>query len=225
MTHELISLTDWPTMPWPLHSEDEGEAWIWSDFVLILQKNPDLCEKLIEQMRSLIGKGDPSRQKIPALMEYPYAVMVYYKKHKNPHGPSSSPILCAGIERANYDAGRMLQKMKNAPIPDFVPHGKGPLMVGLFRAKDRKNLGVFDAILSRDTARETLFGLIRDELGLEGEPERIGVIRSILGHPETGWEAMEVEPEETPQKKGCLSVLVCAATLIPVIGICYKFFC
>ena len=79
MTVELINLTDWPTMPAPMQSPDAGEAWVWGDFVAILQRKPTLMG---QAMQAMAGKQVTQAQ----TMEYPYAMMVFYNKAKNPHG-------------------------------------------------------------------------------------------------------------------------------------------
>lgn len=212
MEHELISLTKWPTMPAPMQSEDEGEAWIWGDFVAILQKNPMTCGALVTEMMNKLSKKRPSSPPVPSAMEYPYAMIVYYKKHKNPHGPSSRPILCVGIEKANY--GALKDRLGELPS-EFVESlgtGNGPLMVGVFRAGNRGNLGELDDFLTKDSARTKFFDVIRSELVPEGEPILIGNIQSIHGHPETGWAPIEADKK----KGGCLNVFIAIAIAVPI---------
>jgi hypothetical protein len=211
MQHELISITKWPTMPAPMHSEDEGEAWVWGDFVGILQKNPKTCSVLMAEMMNQLSKERMASPPLPAVMEYPYAMVVFYRKDRNPHGPSSQPILCVGIEQANYGAFSRL--MGDSSLGDgLIPaEGKGNLMVGVFRSDGRSNLGGFDELLSRETARSKFFDVIRTELQPGGEPRYIGEIRVIYGHPETGWP--QVGNTKKSSKGGCLSIFLGFAAL------------
>lgn len=194
-----------------MDSEDDGEAWIWGDFVAILQKNPRTCESLLEQISARNAGKKPSA--LPSHMEYPYAMMVYYKRHRNPHGPSSRPVMCVGIEQMNFGA---LKNMLGDSFDQFAKgmptHGKGPLVLGVFKAEERYNLGELDEILSRDTARAKFFEVIRSELNPEGTPIQIGDRFAISGHPETGWPAIEKEQK----KSGCLGLFVGMAILIPI---------
>ena len=151
----------------------------------------------------------------PSLMEYPYAMIVFYKKHRNPHGPSSQPIMCVGIERANYAAAATLLQEFAAEFGELSNNGKGPLMVGVFSAERHMNLGTFDELLSRDSAREKFFEVIRSELNPDGEPILIGEIRSIYGHPETGWSEL-LYSQGKSGKGGCFGVLLVSSILIPV---------
>lgn len=50
MAFELISLMAWPSMPAPFSSSDQGEAWVWSDFVVLLQTKPILVAKMLNKM-------------------------------------------------------------------------------------------------------------------------------------------------------------------------------
>jgi hypothetical protein len=216
MKHPLISITDWPTMPAPMQSEDEGEAWIWGDFVLVLQKNPATCQVIIADMVAKMSKKRTPPQVVPSAMEYPYALVVFYKKHRNPHGPSSQPILCTAIERANYDALRSLLHTTSSAVSGDLPMGKGPLIVGVFKSEGRFNLGEFDGYISKESAREKLFEVARDHLNLTGSPQHIGNIRAIHGHPETGWPPIT----KAPRNSGCLGVLFCVFMFFILIS-CY----
>ena len=200
-----------------MHSEDEGESWIWGDFVLIFQKKPATCQTIISEMVSKMSKSRSPVRETPSTMEYPYALVAYYKKHRNPHGPSSQPILCTAIERADYDALRSVLGNEPSGFSEDLPRGKGHLMVGVFKATGRFNLGEFDGYLSRESAREKLFGVVRDQLNLEGSPEHIGNIRAIHGHPETGWPSIKA----TPKNSGCLGMLIFIAIIAPLIRYCF----
>jgi hypothetical protein len=211
MSHQLIGIATWPSMPAPFDSEDDGEAWIWGDYVALLQKNPRTCNSaMIEMMNHVSKKSEQLPPHISAI-EYPYAMIVFYKKHRNPHGPSSQPILCVGIERANYGALKNILLDSPDDIEGLPVDGKGPLMVGVFTPEQRFNLGEFDDFLSQDTAREKFFEVVRSQLHPEGLAKQIGGIRSIYGHPETGWPPIK----EKPKKTGCLGIFLLMAILLP----------
>lgn len=211
MYHGLISLREWPTMPAPMHSEDEGELWVWGDFVATLQKNPKICGVVMTEMINHLSNERNASSPLPDVMEYPYAMVVFYRKDRNPHGPSSQPILCVGIEQANF--GAFARIFGDSSIGDgLIPaEGKGILMVGVFRSDGRSNLGSFDELLSKEAARSKFFDVIRTELQPAGDPRFLGKIRAIHGHPDTGWPPIENATKSS--KGGCLSVFLVFAVL------------
>jgi hypothetical protein len=211
MSHQLIGITTWPSMPAPFDSEDDGEAWIWGDYVALLQKNPRTCNAVMIEMMNHISKNSEKLSSRPSAMEYPYAMIVFYKKHRNPHGPSSQPILCVGIERANYGSLKTMLGDFSGGIEGLPADGKGPMMVGVFTSENRLNLGELDDFLTLDTAREKFFKVVKSQLEPEGLAKYIGGIRSIHGHPETGWPAAK----EKPKKTGCLGIFLLMAILLP----------
>lgn len=209
MKPELIELTKWPTMPAPMQSSDAGEAWVWGDFFATLQKNPMLMSQGIQAMLGKqVTKSPP--------MAYPYAMTVFYNKAKNPHGPSSRPVLCVGIEQADYGALAALLGSEAANLPQIAQGTKGPLMIGIFSGEGRLNLGEFDGFVTADTARECFFNVIRSQLGLTGDPVRIGTIKDVYGHPDTGWPA-DSGLAGASKKSGCTAVLASFAVLVILI--------
>ena len=206
MKHELIETIKFPTMPAPMQSSDAGEAWVWGDFFATLQKNPMLMGQVIQAM---LGK---QVTRTPA-MTYLYAMTVFYNKAKNPHGPSSRPVLCVGVEQADYGALAALLGDEGANLPQVKQGAKGPLMVGVFSGAGRLNLGEFDGFVTADTARECFFNIIRSQLGLTGDPIRIGAIKDVYGHPNTGWSA-ESASLGTSKKGGCATLVGSLAALV-----------
>lgn len=198
-------------MPAPFDSEGDGEAWIWGDYVAIFQKNPRTCNSVMIEMHNRFSKKSEQLPPHTSAIEYPYAMMVFYKKHRNPHGPSSQPIFCVGIERANY--GVLKDFLLDFPddIEGLPVDGKGTLMIGAFTSEKRVNLGELDGFLSQDSAREKFFEVIRSQLDPEGLAKQIGGIRSIYGHPETGWPPIKAKS----QKTGCLGIFLLLIILLP----------
>ena len=91
-------------------------------------------------------------------------------------------------------------------------------MFGVFTATGRKNLGQFDGLVTADSARERFFDVIRTELNLVGEPVRIGVIKDMYGHPDTGWPA-DTTSSTSSKKTGCLA-MPASITAIAVVIYC-----
>lgn len=200
--HELIQLQSWPSMPAPLNSRTPGEAWIWGDYVLALQTLPPTIAEIFNAMA---GKEVCP----PPPISYPFVVSVFYRQARNPHGPSSRPILVAGLEKINYAAyGPTLIGEGQSPdlIDDLI---KNPTcMIGIFTASQRFNLGTYMGAEEADAARSKLFEVVAKHLQLTGEPVKIGPIAAIHGHPETGF------PAKAAPKKGCFGLLLAVAGVL-----------
>lgn len=50
MPHDLIDLTKWPSMPAPWSSVDPGEAWVWGDYVALIQTGPSPVADFVAQL-------------------------------------------------------------------------------------------------------------------------------------------------------------------------------
>ena len=181
----------------PWQSSDEGEAWMCGDYILVFQREPQTVGETLEAM---VNKA----ARTPQTLVYHFAMTVFYKKHKNPHGPSSRPVLSAGIEQ--------LAGLPNAPI-----------MVGVFLPTSRFNLGEFEAELTSENAKTKLIEVVTNELSIPDKLIRLGEIKSVFGHPETGWEKNDQPlPARMPNNKsgkGCLTALVLIFAIFYIVGI------
>ncbi len=200
--HDLIALQQWPTMPAPLSSSQPGEAWVWGDYVLTLQVFPKKIADALHQLTKT-----PQTAKSP--IDYPFAVTTYYKKDRNPHGPSSRPILAVCLEKMNNAAAAALLRAQGINPSELGMDGDSPYVLGMFTASNRFNLGNYDGPDDVDSVRSCLFEIIAERLQPEGEPVMIGPIAAIHGHPNTGWPA-----QAQTKKGGCLGSIALAATIV-----------
>ena len=120
----LLSLTDNPTMASPWASEDDGEAWVWGDFFVTIQKRP--CA-MAEGIARMMGKGG----NIPTAIKYDYAATVFYDKSKNPYGPSSRPIMSIGFERSDVGALAQFLGGESDGVQQGLNTEQGPLFIGV----------------------------------------------------------------------------------------------
>lgn len=203
MKHELIALSEFPSMPAPWSSMDAGEAWVWGDYVAILQTKP-IC--VAEMLSKMTGVKD-----IPITpVEYPYAMTVFYRKDRNPHGSSSRPILVATLEQIDYrNAAKMMGVRETEMLSSLGLAETPPVVQGLFEAGTRYNLGNYDGDLTRNSARQYFLNLVGRTLSPEGEPVKIGAISDVHGHPNTGFPA-----QDRKSPKGCLSVVAIALLVV-----------
>jgi hypothetical protein len=119
--------------------------------------------------------------------------------------------MVATLERMDYAKARermlqigMLQKSSVSGSDSNFP-----TVFGVFNSNSRKNLGKFKGDLTLESARNDFFQIVGRELALDGEPKRIGVIKDIYGHPDTGWPSEKEATSSATNKntKGCLSVV------------------
>lgn len=211
MPHDLINLTAWPSMPAPWSSADPGEAWVWGDFVATFQTKPILVAEMLAKMAGEKGLGESP-------LEYLFAMTVFYRKDRNPHGPSSQPVLVATLERMDYEAAAIMMGVDDPGRLGADGSGSAPVVQGLFTSESRFNLGQFPGEPTRDSARKYFLDLVGRRLSLTGEPVKIGSMADIHGHPNTGWPAQEQRAQEK-KSAGCLGVIAAALAIgVPVVA-------
>jgi len=190
----LLELTKWPTLPAPWSSLDAGETWVWGDFFLTFQKKPKTVLDLSMEMQ---GKKAEYRG-----MTYHYAMSVFYRIDRNPHGRSHLPIMTIALEQA--DMG-MLAKVLGSEAGELlqVEGGSktGPLMIGLFTGEARLNLGDYEGETSSQAVKRRFFEILGRQLGVSGQPKMIGDLAQAHGHPETGLAAKK-------KNSGCAPVIL-----------------
>ena len=199
---ELISLEEFPSMAAPWSSEDEGEGWQWGDFLISIQKKPITIGEVFAKI---------SGTKVSIPMTYHYAAVVFYHPNSNPHGKSVRPILSVGIEQ--MDATKLMAAIasdgifkENLEVPNDMP-----IMVGLFNAELRLNLGEYEEGLDIDSCRSKFFDVIKNNLKLDGYPNKLGNMQAIkqIISP-----APSTPTPTTNSNSGCLGALV-LMVLIP----------
>lgn len=217
MVHDLIPLTQWPTMPAPFSSSGPGEAWVWGDYVLLLQTEPGRVVDLLNQMAGKQSTG-------PAPLSYPYVITVFYRRDRSPHGASSQPIFVAGLEKMDYVAVALMMKARDVDVGELgIDGGNVPPITGIFTARSRLNLGSYEGPLDLNAARQHLMNVVQEHLSPSGSAVKIGPIVAIHGHPDTGWPAQPASAARAPaavrrKRRGCLvftgSAFACAVAFL-----------
>jgi len=137
MNHELIPLVTMPTIPMSFSCQLRrgGTGWIYKHdvFYVVVDREP-ICAGQAMQMMMQRTKTIP-----PCAMNYLYAASLFYRKSRNPHGPSARPIYIAALEHAVHSCeyepqGVWSRFTGSAPSPKTV-------FLGLFHATGRINLG------------------------------------------------------------------------------------
>jgi hypothetical protein len=156
-SYPLIITSDYPTMAAPWSSSGPGQTWIWGDFILTLQEQP---------VSVWAAESDPEEiLNDPDLIEYLFAVTVFYQSDKNPYDSSDDgPVLSIAAERSAASES---------------------VFVGLFTAYRRINLEIYEGLLEQDAIRQCLFEHVKTMLELSGEPKYIGGLEIGIKHFET----------------------------------------
>jgi len=190
----LLNLTEWPTVPAPWSSEDRGETWVWGDFFLTFQKKPKSILDITLEMR-----GEKADRKG---MTCHYAMSVFYRIYRNPHGPSHRPIMTIALEQGEMSTfnGMLGPKAGELSLAKGGDKG-GPLVIGLFTGEKRLNLGVYEGGTSSQAVKQRFFEILGRRLGVSGQPKMIGDLVQAHGHPETGLPAKK-------KKSGCATVIL-----------------
>lgn len=133
-------------------------------------------------------------------MIYHYAMSVFYRIDKNPHGPSHRPIMTIALEQTDMS---MLIKMFGNDAGDLLQAELGntmPLMIGLFTGETRLNLGSYEGDTSAQTVKWKFFEILGQQLGVSGQPRMIGDLKQAHGHLETGLPAKNPQQETPPSE-------------------------
>jgi hypothetical protein len=99
MPHELISLLDTATLPVAFSSrmrgDPRGRILVSQEYYVVFEHRP---LTVMQMAKAVTEKTIPS---IP--LEYLYVASVFYRKSRNPHGPSRPADLCLlpGVHRAH----------------------------------------------------------------------------------------------------------------------------
>jgi hypothetical protein len=99
MSHALISLMDSPTMPvaWSGHlksGQKRGCILASDEFYVVFEFKPITVMQMTGVMTQRTLPNSP--------IQYLYAASVFYRKSRNPHGPSSRPIYVYCLEYSEF---------------------------------------------------------------------------------------------------------------------------
>jgi len=177
-----LDLAQFPTLPAPWSSIDEGETWVWDDIFLIFQTRP----KTIYQAEMEWMDKKPE----DVIISYLYAISIFQCVKNENEEFSGSPFMVVALEQSDF--GLQLHQMEidgedGEGSSDYeLGSNMGPLMFGMFRGESHFNLGEYDGDESSIVVKDILIDIIKTQLNLSGEPKLIGNFEKAWGHPETG---------------------------------------
>lgn len=170
MKHPLISLLDTPALPVAFssrqrHRNPKGSIQANEDFYVVFESYP----LVVKQMAQLM-----SEQRFdPLPIEYLYAASVFYRKSRNPHGPSSRPIYAFCLEYTEFTCA-----MKPQGLWDSLsgkPKEPAEVFLAYFQGRGRINMGLFPNHFTDASALELLMTGICEQLGVaRGKFREIG---------------------------------------------------
>lgn len=149
-THPLLSMTEDPTHPLAFSSLKRGrptvDILVSGDLFAVFEENP-VC--LLNAMEAMSG-----RPMTDTMFEHPYSLSVFYRKSRNPHGPSSRPIFIATFEFSPVTCpttgGGFLGTLLGNP-----KRPAGAFMIGNIPG-GRINKGMFSMDIGKEAARDHL---------------------------------------------------------------------
>ena len=136
MAHPLISLLDMPSLPVAFTSklrnrEPKGCILANDEFYIVFESHP----LVVKQMAQLMS--EKRFDQVP--IEYLYAASVFYRKSRNPHGPSSRPIYVFCLEYTEFTCA-----MKSQGFWDTLsgkPKEPAEVFDAVFLGNGRMNMG------------------------------------------------------------------------------------
>lgn len=164
MEHPLISLLDMPSLPVAFTSklrnrDPKGCILANDEFYVVFESYP----LVVKQMAELMAQ----KRFEPVPIEYLYAASVFYRKSRNPHGPSSRPIYVFCLEYTEFTCA-----MKSQGLWDTLSgKSKEPAEVydAYFQGRGRVNMGKVPNHFTEASALEHL---------MSGVCQRLSVARS-----------------------------------------------
>lgn len=152
----VISFSDFPEMPAPCWSEDEGEIWDFGNYILYFQKHPILMYEFAKAVSE--KKKIENIKPADKMLRYLYAMTVKYKAGKNPSGfDSQKPAEVLTIEQVKIN--NIWQKP----------------CLGCFCPKQHLNVGMLKTEISGIEAKRLFFSILKEKAP-DIEPIYIGPI-------------------------------------------------
>ncbi len=193
----VITLSNNLTIPSLWDSRDAGEAFIWHEYLCILQCKPiSMAESMYR--RGLIEKKEQKQmvRTFSSNLEYLYSMTVYYKPGCNPVGiDSHRPAQILTLEKRIND-------------------GANPPMFCCFQPAVRSNMGSYNGAIDKAAVRRLFL-----ERLTHGHPEEVTHIGTI----DDAFKIITGQDRERNTSKGCflnlLLLLSIAITGITVVGI------
>jgi hypothetical protein len=162
MSHPLINLMDLPSLPVAFTSRIRqrgtgGCILVSDEFYVVFESYP----LVVRQMAQLMS--EKRYDLVP--IEYLYAASVFYRKSRNPHGPSSRPIYVFCLEYTEFTCA-----MKSPGFWDSLsgkPNEPAEVFDAVFFGNGRINMGKIPNHFTEASALDHLMRSACAKLGVE----------------------------------------------------------
>jgi hypothetical protein len=161
MPHELISLMSSPTLPVAFSSRMRGGAprgrlLVSEEYYVVFEHRP---LTVLQMTKAAMEKTIPE---VP--IHYLYVASVFYRKSRNPHGPSARPIFAFCLEYTEFTCAMKPQGF----WAKLIGSAKEPAEVfsAVFYARGRANMGTIPNNFTDKTAQDFLLGEVCERLTL-----------------------------------------------------------
>jgi len=216
MAHQPISLTDNLTLPMAFSSRLRKGAQGWSyasdDFAMVIEQQPFTVGQTVHMM------ANKTRDAPESLIEYTAAASAFYRRSKNPMGPSRLAIVVVALEHSilstEYEpVGCLGRLMGMHPRPMEV-------LVGVWTAKGRENLGFVSAMGTPLDQRDYLRSKTSELLNLDATTMRLVGDAAVAGPAQADGLSFELGRERAarPLPLDGLSELVHGALLASILA-------
>lgn len=161
MSHQLISLMDMPSLPVSFTSQLQGfghHGCLLSndEYYIVFEMRP---LTVIEMMAVTTKSPMP-----PVPIQYLYTASVFYRKSRNPHGPSSRPIFVFCLEYTEFTCEMKSRGLFGA----LTGERREPAQVfyGVFHPNRHVNMGQIPNNFTDHSAKNFLVGEVCEKLEL-----------------------------------------------------------
>jgi hypothetical protein len=161
MSHELISLMDSPTLPVSFTSQmqgfgQHGRLLVGDDYYIVFEMRP----LTVIQMMAVTSKSPMP----PVPIQYLYTASVFYRKSRNPHGPSSRPIYVFCLEYTEFTCEMKSRGLFGALMGERREPAE--VFFAQFHANGRMNMGKIENNFSDQLAKKFLVEKACEQLAL-----------------------------------------------------------
>lgn len=174
--HHPINPAEWGTLPVAYSScrhrgglTQRGRVLASRDYYLVFEPRPCTVNQVLAVTEAVM-MGMKAR--LPGSgIEYLYAASVFYRKSRNPHGPSLQPIFAFCLEYSLLSC--RMRPQTEAEIKAGKEKSPTQVFVAYFHGKGRNNVGVVPNDFTDDSAFDLLMASACTMLGIPREEFRL----------------------------------------------------
>ncbi len=185
---ESMNVFEQPSMPAVWATIDEGETWVWGDYFLVLQENP---ETIAVHAAKEAGKIPPRQA-----MLFPHVLSVFYRYDKNLYGPSGKPLCLFMLESPDIDSRDKYMGTQSADafLQSLGKDGLKPDYRQVW-ADGRDDSRIFEGSFEKNSVRSFFFKEFKRIFKVNGVPRFQGALKDALFGQEKDKSGTDYRPE------------------------------